>query len=103
MQDLRTVREQRRLTQIDVSELTGLPQSHIQGLEAGKFVPREVTRQRLERILGDVDWLASASGDKGHITRKLVELINLEADNVLERIAHVRRILHEIEKIVQKD
>lgn len=100
-QDLKSVREARKLTQKDLSDISGLPQSHIASIESGKFVPRDATRRRLAGVLGDVDWLATASGDKDYVTRKLIELINVEADNVLERIAHVRRILQTIEQNIK--
>lgn len=102
MQDLRTVRQEKRLTQQDISGLTGLPQSHVSALENGHYLPNLRTRQRIEQLLGhSIDWQQTVSGDKDYITAKLVELINVQADGVLERIAHVKRILNEMEKTIQ--
>ena len=102
MNDLRSIREERRLTQQDLAGITGISQPHIQALEAGKYLPQLRTRKRIEQILGaEIDWLATTSGDKDHITRQLLEMLNIEAENVLERISHVRRILHEIEQSIK--
>ena len=99
MQDLRTIREQRKLTQVDLSSLSGLPQSHLSALENGRYLPNQSTRRKIEMLLGhSIDWQQTVSGDKNHITARMIELINLEAENVLERIGHVKRVLHTIEQ-----
>ena len=102
MQDLRTVRESKRLTQVDLSSLSGLPQSHLSALERGLYLPNKSTRKKIEQLVGsEIDWQQTVSGDKDHITRQLLEMLNIEAENVLERISHVRRILHEIEQSIK--
>ena len=104
MQDLRTVRESKRLSQVDVSQLTGVSQPHLSSLERGQYLPNERTRKRIEQLLGhSIDWQQTVSSDREHVTRMLLELINAEADGVLERVQHLKRILHEIEKTLQTE
>ncbi len=99
MNDLRTVREQKLLTQQDLASLSGLPQSHLSALENGRYLPNKRTRNSIERLLGSqVDWQQTVTGDKDYITAKMIELINLEAANVQERIGLVKRVLHTIEQ-----
>jgi len=99
MSNLRTVREQKRLTQQDLAGITGISQPHIQALEAGKYLPQRRTRKRIEQILGaEIDWQLTITFDKSHITAKMIELLNLQADGVLERVTHVKRLLHSIEQ-----
>ncbi len=100
MNDLRSIREQRKLTQEDLSSLSGLPQSHLSALENGRFLPNKKTRKRVEQIVGhySIDWQQTVTGDKDYITRQLVELINLQVEGVQERIGHVKRVLQTIEQ-----
>ena len=102
MQDLRTVRESKRLSQQDLSELSGVSQPHLSALERGQYLPNKHTRLRIQQLMGSqIDWQLTITGDREQVTRMLLEMINVQADGVLARIAHVRRILHEIEKSLQ--
>ena len=103
MQDLRSIREQKRLSQVDLAGITGISQPHIQALEAGKFIPRDGTRQKLEGILGDIDWLDTASSDKDYVTRMLLELLNLQANGARARILHVKKILKVVEQSLKTE
>ena len=67
-QDLKSVREAKKLTQMDLSEISGLPQSHIAKIENGQLLPRKETRVKIERKLGGINWLETASSDREHIT-----------------------------------
>ena len=101
MYDLRTVREQKRLTQEDLAQLSGLAQSHIAGIETGKFLPQKRTRQRIERLIGsEVNWLTTLARDRSHIGFALNELINSEAPGVGDRIKYCKQYLSELEKMM---
>lgn len=96
--DLKSVREQKRLTQKDLSDISGLSQSHIASIETGQLLPRKATCKRIERLLGSViDWQKTLSADKPYVTDQIVEMLNLSADGALERVQHVKKVLHQIE------
>jgi transcriptional regulator with XRE-family HTH domain len=70
-QDLKSVREAKRLTQMDLSEISGLPQSHIAKIENGQLLPRKATRVKIERLLGsEISWQATLDQDRDHIWKK---------------------------------
>ena len=102
MQDLRTVRETKRLTQQGLSKLVGLSQPHLASIESGKLLPQKKTRIRIEGILGKtIDWQQTISYDRENVTRQMIELLNIQAEGVLERVGHVKRIVNEIEKTLK--
>lgn len=102
MQDLRTVRELRKLTQDDLAEITGISQPHLASIESGKHLPNSRTRKRLERILGsEINWLTTLAQDRGHIGFALRELINAEEPGATERIKYCRQYLNELEKLLR--
>jgi DNA-binding XRE family transcriptional regulator len=49
---IRTLREQANLTQVELAEKSGLPQSHISRLEGGKHSPSRVTLEKIAAALG---------------------------------------------------
>ena len=99
MNDLRSIRHSAGLTQDNLAQLTGLSQPHIASIEAGVVLPRKRTRKRIEGLLGaEIDWQQTLSSDKEHVTRQMIEMLNLQAEGVLERIGHVKRVLHTIEQ-----
>ncbi|MBN2828828.1 MAG: helix-turn-helix transcriptional regulator [Candidatus Cloacimonetes bacterium] len=46
-----------QLTQEKLSELTGIAQSALSRLERGKYNPNQTTRDRIEAVIGKVDWI----------------------------------------------
>lgn len=57
---MRNMKDTRRLlnfTQDQLSELTGIPQSNLSAIEQGKYNPTQSTRDRIEKVLGKVDWI----------------------------------------------
>ena len=100
-QDLKSVREGKKLTQMDLSEISGLPQSHIAKIENGQLLPNHRTRLRIERILGsEVNWLITFAQDRGHIGYVLRELINSEEPGAIERIRYAKQYLQELGKMI---
>jgi transcriptional regulator with XRE-family HTH domain len=103
MQDLKTVRESKGLTQQDVTSMTGLPQGHIARIESGSLLPRRRTRVRLEQILGsEIDWVSTLSRDRGHIGYALNELLNLKEPGVDERIRFCKQYLTALERLTDQ-
>jgi len=101
MQDLKTVREEKRLTQVDLAQLSGLPQSHIASIETGEYLPQLRTRQRIERLIGsEINWLTTLAQDRGHIGYALNKLINAEEPGVTNRIKYAKQYLTELEKML---
>lgn len=100
MQDLKTIRQQKNLTQSNLSELSGLSQPHIVALESGQFLPRRKTRQRIERILGsEIDWVATYAADRDHIGYVLKELLNPQEPGMEDRLKFCKQYLHAIETL----
>jgi predicted transcriptional regulator len=56
MRSLRQIRKEMRLTQEELSKLTGVHRVLISRAELGEVHPRPSTRKRLESVLGHVDW-----------------------------------------------
>ena len=103
MNDLKTIREMRRLTQQELAETTGLSQPHLTALESGQLFPRRRTRQRVERILGpEIDWVSTLTRDKGHIGYALKELLNTDEPGLPERLKFCRQYLHALETLTEK-
>ena len=85
--DLESVIEGKKLTQMDLSEISELQQSHIAKIENGQLLPNPRTRRRLERLLGsEINWLTTLAQDRGHIGFALNKLINAEEPGVTDRI-----------------
>lgn len=57
MRNMKDTRRSLDLTQDQLSELTGIPQSNLSAIEHGKYKPNKSTREKIEKILGKVDWI----------------------------------------------
>lgn len=59
-QKIREFRAKKSMTQEDLAELSGLPQSHISRLESGKHSPSHLTLEKIAKALGvklrDIDY-----------------------------------------------
>ena len=56
--DLKQARTKMKMTQIALAEKTGLSQTAISNIETGFAYPREITRKKIEDVLGvEVDWM----------------------------------------------
>jgi len=101
MKDLRTIREERNLSQQDLADLTGLSQSHIANIESGQLLPNSRTCKRIEKVLGsEINWLTTLAQDRGHIGYALRELINSEAPGSSDRILFCKQYLNELNKMI---
>lgn len=103
MNDLRTVRKEKRLSQQNVAETIGLRQSTLAEIESGLRAPRRQTIQKIESLFGaEVNWRRTLSGeDHSHIMYKMVELINEQEEGVQERIQYCRQCLEIIENTLK--
>jgi len=54
---MRDTRRSLNLTQDQLSELTGISQSNLSAIENGKYKPNKSTREKIEKLLGKVDWI----------------------------------------------
>lgn len=57
MRNMKDTRRSLNFTQDRLSELTGIPQSNLSAIEHGKYKPNQSTRDRIEKVLGKVDWI----------------------------------------------
>lgn len=57
MRNMKDTRRSLNFTQDRLSELTGIPQSNLSAIEHGKYNPTQSTRDRIEKVLGKVDWI----------------------------------------------
>jgi len=83
LKSLKTLRQEAGLTQQDLQHLTGLHQVVISNIESGKFSPQSKTKQRIEKILGRVDWLDNAC-------------ISIEESNFLKAQSLFKRLLEQL-------
>jgi transcriptional regulator with XRE-family HTH domain len=57
MRNMKDTRRSLNLTQDQLSELAGISQSNLSAIEHGKYKPNKSTREKIEKILGKVDWI----------------------------------------------
>jgi len=58
MKDLKSTRKALRVTQLELSEMTGINQGYLSELERGVHPPSERTRNKIESALGTkIDWI----------------------------------------------
>ena len=96
--DLRTTRSRKGLRIEDLASPMLRPAT-ISEIENGLRVPRRRTREKIESIVGPVDWRKTlASGDRDHILYALSEFINEKGPgNPRDRIRYARQALKMIE------
>ncbi len=91
--NLRAIRKRKRLTQQELSEKTGLYPYHISGLERGRYRANQETRQKIEAVLGKIDWIDKVKVRKGdfrkaeNLVRQLVEITLLLSPHEREAIS----------------
>ena len=57
MRNMRDTRRSLSITQDQLADETGIPQSNLSAIENGKYKPNQNTRQRIEQSLGKIDWI----------------------------------------------
>ncbi|MEX0685761.1 MAG: helix-turn-helix transcriptional regulator [Balneolales bacterium] len=65
---LKTARVNEGFTQFDLAQVAGLTQTTLSFIENGLVQPQETTRERLESILGSIDWVQTYN--KGRVNYK---------------------------------
>jgi transcriptional regulator with XRE-family HTH domain len=94
------LRKQNGLTQETLSKLTGISQGYISNIENGNHKANEITRQKIELVLGKVDWIETETiivRDADYykaerLLKNLVELsLNMERGQRIEFIKIVRK------------
>ena len=104
MNDLKTIREQKLLTQDDLASLSGISQPHLASIENGRILPNSRTRKRIERLLGsEINWLTTYARDRSHIGYALRELINAEDPGAGDRINYCKQCLSELNKMMRHE
>ncbi|PWN05643.1 helix-turn-helix domain-containing protein [Rhodohalobacter mucosus] len=56
MDTLRVARIKNGWSQEDLARVCGVTNMTISNIERGKTIPQEITRKRIESILGPIDW-----------------------------------------------
>jgi transcriptional regulator with XRE-family HTH domain len=100
MNNLQTTRKAKGLTQDHVCRMTGINQGYFSELERGVNKPNQETRERIESVLGKIDWIETESivlRDSDYymaerLLKKLVELtLTLEKGQRSELIKLVHK------------
>jgi transcriptional regulator with XRE-family HTH domain len=94
MNSLRDERINQNITQVMLEELTGITQEQISLIERGKVKPLQSTRERIEKVLGKIDWFATSpikrfTGNYSkaeRLTNKLLAITMLLDDNEVKAI-----------------
>ncbi len=99
IKDLRTTRIQKGLRIEDLASPLLRPAT-ISEIENGLRVPRQKTRDKIESLIGKVDWRRTlCGGDRSHLLYTLTELINEDGPgNPHEKIRFAKQVLHMIEE-----
>ena len=100
IEDLQTVRKARGLRIEDLASGILRPAT-ISEIENGMRVPRQRTREKIESIIGPIDWRKTlAAGGRDHIMLALAEFINeTGSGNPRERIRFAKQVLRMIEQL----
>ena len=103
LSDLRTTREKRGLTLEDLAFGMVRPAT-ISEIESGLRVPQRKTIQKLESMIGPIDWKSTLAGpDRKHLIFALSEFINPDIPGTLDRIRFLRQILQLFENEITKN
>jgi transcriptional regulator with XRE-family HTH domain len=57
MKNMRETRRSKKMTQDRLSKLSGIYPSNISAIEHGRYKPNKRTRERIEHVLGPIDWV----------------------------------------------
>ena len=100
MNNLQKSRKRRGMTQEQLASLTGICQENLSAIERGKWKTNEDTREKIESVLGKIDWIETESiilRDADYfkaerLLKKLVEsTLNMEKGQRIEFIKIVRK------------
>jgi len=104
IEDLRTLRKSKGLRIEDLASGMLRPAT-ISEIEQGRRVPRRRTREKIESMIGPIDWRKTlAVGGRDHIMLALVEFINETGPGFpSERIRFAKQVLTMIEETLKFD
>ena len=88
MRNMKDTRRSLNFTQDRLSEMTGIPQQNLSALENGKYKPNLATRNKIEKVLGKVDWIETEN-----ITLKQTNYF--KAERLLKRIVEMTLIMED--------
>jgi transcriptional regulator with XRE-family HTH domain len=100
--DLRMTRIRKGLRIEDLASPMLRPAT-ISEIENGLRVPRRRTREKIESIVGPVDWLKTFSTGKEHLTYVLYEFLNPSEPGLEERVRMAKQTMTAIETFNDKD
>ncbi len=91
MRNMRETRKSLGITQDQLSDATGIPQSNLSAIENGKYNPHKATREKIEAVLGKVDWIENK-------TIKLRKTSFFKAEKLLKTIIELSLLMEQNEK-----
>jgi transcriptional regulator with XRE-family HTH domain len=117
--DIKTLKIQRLLkdlTQAELAEKAGIPQSHLSNIESGKMFPSKLTMKKIESALGaKVDWVATRlqgridfapdgeSAGEDHVMSKIFSFIqSAQAKDRKDKFKFLHDFLNQFEKLLEE-
>lgn len=99
MEELKIVRKQKELTQIELAKLVNILPATLSDTENGIRVPHKKTKIKIEAILGPIDWWKTLLKGPDHlIAEGLQTLIRPNKMYGKARIRHAKQILKHMEQ-----
>ncbi len=93
MSSLRDNRKHMGFSQVDLSNLTGISQDNISRIERGLYKTTQSTRQKIEAVVGKIDWI-EVEGIKLHDSNFY------KAERLLKRLIEASLVMNPKEKII---
>jgi transcriptional regulator with XRE-family HTH domain len=98
MRSLNEARKIKNLTQINLSKLTGIDQGNLSNIEHGKYTPNIKTREKIESVLGRIDWISnskiSLSGDYPQAVKLINKLVGISIGLNSDEISEVKKLIN---------
>lgn len=92
MRNMYETRKSLNLTQDALSHLTGIAQSYLSEIERGVNKPTQATREKIQTILGPVDWI-----ETGAIT--LRETSYYKAERLLKKVVELTMSMEKSQRV----
>lgn len=91
MNGLYATRKLKGLTQDKLSDLTGIAQSYLSEIERGVNKANQITRKKIQSVLGQVDWIETESV-------RLRETSYYKAERLLKRVVELTMSMEKSQK-----
>ena len=91
MNDLKTARKEKGLTQTELAKQSGMTQANINQLEKGDHSAKSGTKKKLEKVLGQIDWIE---------TYKIKVHTKKEAEGILKKFTKCLLGLNDTDKAI---